>query len=1007
MRFLISFCGLDCWGKQRLRRRRHSNRRIRSLRRASPLAGTVLSICLSLVAAANAAEVDFERDVAPLLIRRCLECHGPSNPSGNLNLTTPATLLAGGDSGPALVAGNLAESLIHDRITQGEMPPARKGIPQPLPAAEVEILNSWIAAGAPWPGGRVLDLFERTTDLRGGRDWWSLQPIARPAVPRVPGAEHPIDAFIREKLMDSGLSPAPPGDRRTLVRRLYADVWGLPPTFDEIEAFAADEDSRAWERLVERLLMSPHFGERWARHWLDLVRFAETSGYERDQTKPYAWKYRDWVVTALHTDMPFDQFIIQQLAGDEIPERTDDSVIATGFLRLGTWNDEPNDPDDYTYDRLEDLVHATSSAFLGLTVKCARCHDHKFDPIPQVDYYRMAAAFWPGPVAARQRDLLGGPSEQELGAKEILGWTDLTTAPSPLHLLKGGDRHQPRQAVTPASLSFVPEQFAEFHDARDRTTQRRLQLARWIAGRENPLTPRVIVNRIWQHHFGEGLVRSPDNFGFTGDPPTHPELLDWLASELIDHGWSLKHIHRLILTSETYRQSADHPQDDSYSRRDALNRLWWRANRRRLDAESLHDALLSASGEIDLRIGGPSFKPTVSAEALEGLSRKASAWEASPAQEQRRRGLYTFMQRSLLPPLMTVFDLCDSTLPCGQRDSTVVPPQALTLLNNSFVHDRSLKLAADVIDGCPAEDDRIRSLWRAVLRRDPTDPERIASLAHVKHQLGRFQDADATKQPAPVSAVAQGPALWLDADHGVERDPDGRVMSWKDRIDDRRQAVQSEIERRPVVSEGAIGGHAALRFDGRRRFLELSSPLLKSADSTILAVVVDQGGPGHREILSNWSGRDGNSVQSLFLGLTAENRIRFSDDFSNAGAVTEQTKPFLLAAVNGPHGAAVYQNGRLLAERPQPLTNRRLDTPWVIGQQGNIDGEYWQGEIACLLVYDRPLSPEELSATTTHLLRHYGIPVPGTDPAPPDPELSAWASLAVVLMNTNEFLYVD
>ena len=707
-----------------------------------------------------------------VIVRRCLECHQASEAAGGLVLSHAEGFLKGGDSG-AVVVG--AGGPLVERVHAGEMPPERKGLSQKLPESEARILEQWVAGGAPWPEGRVLDPFERTTDLRGGKDWWSLQPVVRPDLP-AGGRPHPVDAFIGRKLTTENMKPAPRADRRTLIRRLYFDLLGLPPSVEEIDAFVNDQRPDAWEQLVDRTLASPHFGERWARYWLDLVRYAETSGYERDQPKPYAWKYRDWVARAINEDMPYDQFIIEQLAGDELQGRTESSVIATGFLRLGTWNDEPNDAEDYKYERLEDLVHTTSTAFLGMTVKCARCHDHKFDPILQQDYYRMAGAFWAGPIAARNPAFVGGPSPEELATPEVLGWTDLGSTPGPLHLLKNGERHAPRDVVAPASLSFWPAKFGEFAppQAGAKTSERRLQLARWIADPQNPLTARVIVNRLWLHHFGQGLMRSPNNWGFTGEQPTHPELLDWLAAELVGgkglevsgerlvkegaepgptdssdpqlstlnpqrSPWSLKSIHRLLLTSESYQQASLHPDQAAYEQRDSGNHFWWRAERRRLDAEALRDGLLSSSGEIDLRIGGEGFRPSISSEALEGLSRKDAAYQASPEAEQHRRSFYTFMQRSLLPPLMTTFDQCDTTLPCGQRDVSTVAPQALALLNNEFVHQRAEALAGRLTQPDGDELQQVEAIWRAILKRAPDGEEANAAVAHVLMQQKRFK----------------------------------------------------------------------------------------------------------------------------------------------------------------------------------------------------------------------------------------------------------------------------
>jgi hypothetical protein len=530
---------------------------------------------------------------------------------------------------------------------------------------------------------------------------------------------------------------APAADRRTLIKRVYFDLLGLPPSFEEIEAFAGDRDPMAYEKLVDRLLASPHYGERWGRHWLDVARFAETCGYERDQVKPNAWKYRDWVIQAFNDDKPFDRFILEQLAGDELPDRSDPTLIATGFLRLGTWNDEPNDPQEYKYEYIEDMVHATSTAFLGLTVKCARCHDHKFDPIPQTDYYRFAATFWAGYVEPGPREWIGGPDPNTLNPS-ILGWTDRSANPPDLKLLLKGDPKKPGPVVKAGALSAIPSLDRAFAPPPSgaKTSHRRLQLAKWIADPKNPLPARVWVNRLWQHHFGQGLVHSSDNFGFTGDKPTHPELLDWLAAEFLANGGHSKPIHRLILLSETYRQASIHPRQEEYARSDAGNRYLWRAERQRRDAESLRDALLLAAGRLDLKLGGPSFHPTIGADALEGLSMKGAAWKASPAREQWRRSVYMFAKRSLLLPMATTFDFPDTTLPCCQRDVTIVPTQALNLLNNAFVHEQSEALAKRVADQ-PAP---IQAAWRIAFGRNPSKSEMTFATDFLNQQEKLFRD---------------------------------------------------------------------------------------------------------------------------------------------------------------------------------------------------------------------------------------------------------------------------
>jgi hypothetical protein len=700
----------------------------------------VLSACVGLAAIGlslaswapltSAAEPDFERDVAPLIVQRCLECHTAVDPSGGLGLTQHAALLRGGDSGPAIGAAD--KSLLLERLLSGEMPPDKNGKSQALPASEIAIFKAWIDAGAKWPDGRVLDPFERTTSKRAGRDWWAWQPLEPPSI-EVAVGENPIDHLIDQKRAEKGFTAAPPADRRTLLRRIYFDLIGLPPSAEQVAAFAQDSSPDAYERVVDRLLDSKQFGERWARHWLDLVRFAETNGYERDAVKAHAWRYRDWVIQAFNDDMPYDQFVTEQLAGDELPNRSESTVIATGFLRLGTWDDEPNDALEYQYERLEDMVHTTTTAFLAMTVKCARCHDHKFDAIPQTDYYRIAAAYWAGPIAHRQREWNGGPNPGELGF-DVLGWTDLGREPPELRLLKKGDVNRPLQVVAPGSLSGAADLSVDFASAPpdSKTSQRRLQLAKWIVDKRNPLTARVIVNRLWQHHFGEGLVRTPDNFGFLGNPPTHPELLDRLAADLMAGDWKLKRIHKLMVMSTVYQQSSLHPEQAKFAASDAANRYWWRAERRRLDAEQLRDAILQCSGQLDARLGGPSFRAAISEEALEGLSMKSGAYTASPPEETRRRSIYMFAKRSLAVPMMAVFDSCDTTAPTGRRDVSTVAPQALTLLNNAWVHQESISMAQRVLHSAGDVESRIAEAWRIALARGPSLTERQAAGDYVR-----------------------------------------------------------------------------------------------------------------------------------------------------------------------------------------------------------------------------------------------------------------------------------
>ncbi len=583
-----------------------------------------------------------------------------------------------------------------------------------LPGGSTKLILAILVATATWTAGTSFSSEEAGL--------WSTKPLVRHAVPDVlDKVTNPIDRFVLAKLAEQGWQQAPQVNREKLIRRAYFDLWGLPPTPEAVQAFVADERPDALERLIEELLASPHYGERWGRHWLDIARFAETNGYERDALKPNAWRYRDWVIEALNADMPYDQFVVHQLAGDQIEGADERSRIATGFLRVGTFDDEPNDPASYKFEQLDDLMHATSTAFLAVTLKCARCHDHKFDPIPQTDYYAVLNFF------------VGGKAAEG----ELLAFTSDPAQKPEVKLLNGGDHTSEGDVVPPGYLtmvSLVQDTKSAANPAPPPAPQR-LQLAQWIADRANPLTARVMVNRVWQHHFGEGLVRTPDNFGTMGEIPTHPELLDWLTLDFMDGGWKLKRLHKLIMLSAAYQMDSVHPREAEYSQVDFANRLWWKRNRLRLEAEPLRDAMLATSGELDLRVGGPSFAPPVSREALEGLSMKAGGWKESPPEDQKRRSVYMLTKRSLLLPLMTTFDFADTTQPVVQRSISSVAPQALALLNNAFVHEQSRAFAARLHrEAGEQREKQIERAWWLALSRAPTAKERAAALAHLEAQ---------------------------------------------------------------------------------------------------------------------------------------------------------------------------------------------------------------------------------------------------------------------------------
>ena len=920
--------------------------------------------CLASVAAAEitqpaapASNQAFDESVAPLLARRCLDCHNGTDLKGKLDLSRRKSALAGGESGRVIVPGRPAESLLWEYVREEEMPPRK-----PLSAAEKAVLKTWLAGGAAW-GSDPIDRFRFTTDKRAGRDWWALQPVVQPRPPKITGAgvRNPIDAFIRARLADQGLSPSPEAGRRTLIRRLSFDLLGLPPTPEEVRAFVNDRSEDAYEKLVDRLLASPHYGERWARHWLDIVRFGESQGFERDKLREHSWPYRDWVVDALNRDLPYDEFARLQLAGDVLRPGDPAAITATGFLVAGPWDEVGQGQQSAAMkavvrqDELEDVVSAVGQTFLGLTINCARCHDHKFDPVTQVEYYRLASALDgvrhgertipadaarlaeiegragelssqlaaldepvrkkilaerktnrpvqtpPQPLASWDFDsdlqdstgLLHGtphdganvengrlavdgrlayvattPLAKDLSAKTLEAWVlldnltqrggaaisvetldggtfdaivfgerepgrwmagsngfvrtqsfagppeteahqqpvhvamvysadgtitgyrngrpygkpyksrgpvtfaagkarvvfglrhapaggnkmlagaiqrarlydralspaeiaasagvagtfvseaELADALSPqqrrrrqamrdelnrlraargrlatgrvyavtprppgvMHVFARGNPAAPGEVVRPGGVAAVKGVEADFQLAPSAAdAQRRKKLAAWITDPGNPLFARVIANRLWHYHFGVGLVDTPSDFGFNGGRVTHPALLDWLAAELVRRRWSLKALHRTIVTSATYRQ-ASRPRGDA-ARVDADNRLLWRKSPLRPEAEVIRDAVLRVSGKLNTQMGGPGYRDFTT------FNRNSQFYvPIDPVGEAfNRRSLYRTWVRSGRNRLLDAFDCPDPSTKSPRRAVTTTPLQALALMNNSFV----------------------------------------------------------------------------------------------------------------------------------------------------------------------------------------------------------------------------------------------------------------------------------------------------------------------------------
>ena len=742
--------------------------------------------------AARADDELFRRSVAPIFELHCVRCHQGEKPKGGLSLVERRFVLAGGESGPAIVPGKPDESLLLDNVS-GDKPEMPKDGPK-LTAAEVAVLRRWIAAGAPWPDGMLL------TDKRPiDRHWWSLEPLAHPAVPTFAASDlkplrrkrtslkpNAIDAFILAKLRHQHLEPSPEADRRTLIRRLTYDLHGLPPTPAEIDAFAADPAPDAYERLVDRLLASPRYGERWGRHWLDIVHYGDTHGYDKDKPRPNAWPYRDYVIQAFNADKPYRRFIEEQLAGDVLFPDDPQGVVATGFVVSGPWDyvghvelrEGTVDKDIARSNDRDDMVALTASTFLSLTVHCARCHNHKFDPIAQTDYYRMQAVFAGVDRAdraydpdgekfrkrkkllARERELkdnrdwlkslglfeppvlagglakvrselaaLGPPSMVFAAADDFPEFGDFRPAvpPRPVWLLARGDVRQHKELMDPGAVACVPGPSADLRISQPADEgQRRAALARWLADPANVLVRRSIVNRVWQYHFGQGIVDSPNDFGRMGSKPSHPELLEWLAGWFIEHGESIKSLDRLIVTSAAYRQvSADRPD---CTKIDGDNRLLWRMNRTRLDAESVRDAMLYVDGRLDLTMGGPAVQQFMYTDEISPIYDYLRFDVDDP--KSCRRGVYRFLVRSVPDPFMDCLDCADPSILTPKRNVTLTALQALALYNDRFALRQAEHLAQRVAGMSGETAGQIEAAYRLCLGRRPTAEESRLLKAH-------------------------------------------------------------------------------------------------------------------------------------------------------------------------------------------------------------------------------------------------------------------------------------
>ena len=790
-------------------------------------------LACAAVRAQTAPMVSFSRDVAPILSQNCGQCHGQSPTMANLDLRSRDAALKGGKHGPAIVPGDAAASRLYRRLTGEEKPQMPMG--GRLSDAEIAIIRNWIDSGAAWDATEATPPEHRFTDQQ--RRFWAFQKVVKPAAPKVAGIQNPIDAFIDAKLQAHNLKPNPPADRITLLRRAYLDLTGLPPTQEDAQAFLADDSPAAFERVVDRLLASPEYGERWGRYWLDLARYADSAGFKADETRPNMWRYRDYVIQSFNEDKPYDRFVKEQIAGDELYPDDRAARIATGFNRL--WPDESNlaNPILRRQEILNDITDTVGAVFMGMTYGCARCHDHKFDPILQKDYYRLQAFFanvrnddrtsllTGGQAAAyrRQRaeweratteirakmeailapvrvkktqDSIGMfpkeaqeavflpaadrspmqwqmfyrsasrlPSDADLEKalrgeekqrfadlkKELAAFDNLKPAQPPVgesmidaspespptFVLSKGVWDAPLDEVQPGFLTILDPKPPKIAPAEgSNSTGRRSALANWLADPSNPLTARVMVNRIWQNHFGTGIVGSSSDFGVMGDRPSNPALLDFLAATFVESGWSVKKMNRLIMLSNTYRQSSANQAEAAKA--DPEDKLLWRFGRRRLEGEVIRDSMLLAAGELNPKMGGPGVFPPVPDGTSRGSRYLSWKPETDPA-EANRRSVYIFVKRNLRYPMFEAFDFPDTSESCARRYATVSPTQPLTLLNDDLVRQWSRALAGRVLnDGGLSPAQQIERAFRIVFNRAPNDDERASVLDFLEQQASKI-----------------------------------------------------------------------------------------------------------------------------------------------------------------------------------------------------------------------------------------------------------------------------
>ena len=1040
----------------------------------------------------------FEESVRPILAEHCYSCHGQDRQRGSLRVDSMADLLAGGDSGPALSPGHADQSLLVEaiRYESYQMPPGGR-----MSDENIDVLVRWIDSGAHWPGYDGTTIREIPEDgskiTDEDRAWWSFQPIEDPLPPSIEDdawCRNEIDYFILDLLQSVGWTPAPEADRAALIRRVTFDLTGLPPTPDEVQAFEADTEPDAYERLVDRLLESPRYGERWARHWLDLVRYAESDGYRQDAYRPHAWRYRDYVIRAFNEDKPYDQFVLEQLAGDEALPNDLDALAATTYLRLGIYEHNQRDVRSQWDSMLVDIADVTGDVFLGMSIGCARCHDHKFDPILQDDFYRFKAFFTPllprddlpyadadqqdeyqrqlaeweaktadirrqmdeleQPVIERARrravdkfpldirPMMDTPPEQrqpfehqlaelaerqahaevnrvdfarQLQGEELERWKSLKSQLDEFESLKprplppvmtvtdvgpvapptviAGDRQQ--RDIPPGFLTVLDPSPAEIAPpASGNSTGRRTALARWITSPDNPLTARVIVNRLWQQHFGRGIVGTPSDFGRLGDLPSHPELLDWLASRFIEGGMRFKPLHRMIVLSATYRQSATNQDASIAWEADPENSWLWRGSVRRLDAEQIRDAMLAVSGELNLASGG-----------------------ASVDARQPRRSVYCRVVRNQRNPLIEAFDGADGFVSTDQRHVTTTPTQALLMWNAPWPLARAQAMA-QWLQRMPLDSDaqRIDQAFRLAYGRPVQPDEQQQALAFYQQRLAEARadlEARSAAEPSVGTILpSKGQAAVIDRSRPEDRLtlPDNPTLPSED------FTVEAVIVLRSVYQDATVCTIVSHWDDNNSRpgwALGVTSQRSSyQPRNLILQLVGDpaQGGAGYEVIASDLRpelNKPYYVAVSVRITDTSPSGITFYlKDLSDPDSPLQTAR--VAHQVTGHHrsSAALMIGGRDGSSRHQwdgLIDEVRISDSARPEQELLIhDSQVDQATVGFWRFESEPGFFQDASPRANHLTRASASPADREDP-----RTIALRELCHILLNSNEFLYLD